>query len=193
MAKALVDAYQPTHEEQKVLETFSARVARKKEAPRLKVSGNVVSVNHPDQPTGGTMVLHSLGVTNADFGGAILANLTQIASKGSEISENEMNATLATISEIGPRDAVEALLATQMAAIHSATIKMARRLAHVETIQQQDSAERALNKLARTFAAQVDTLKRYRSKGEQRVYVERVNVGEGGQAIVGNVETGGRG
>jgi hypothetical protein len=139
------------------------------------------------------MLLHSLGVTNADFGGAILANLTQIASKGSEISENEMNATLATISEIGPRDAVEALLATQMAAIHSATIKMARRLAHVETIQQQDSAERALNKLARTFAAQVDTLKRYRSKGEQRVYVERVNVGEGGQAIVGNVETGGRG
>jgi hypothetical protein len=30
----------------------------------------------------------------------------------------------------------------------------ARRLNHVETIPQQDSAERALNKLARTFAAQ---------------------------------------
>jgi len=34
-------------------------------------------------------------------------------------------------------------------------------------IPQQDSAERAFNKLARTFAAQVETLKRYRGGGEQ--------------------------
>jgi hypothetical protein len=32
---------------------------------------------------------------------------------------------------------------------------------------QQDSAERAFNKLARTFAAQVEALKRYRGGGEQ--------------------------
>ena len=32
---------------------------------------------------------------------------------------------------------------------------------------QQDSAERAFNKLARTFAAQVETLKRYRGGDEQ--------------------------
>ena len=31
----------------------------------------------------------------------------------------------------------------------------------------------------------MEALKRYRSKGEQRVYVERVTVNEGGQAIVG--------
>jgi hypothetical protein len=40
----------------------------------------------------------------------------------------------------------------------------------------------ALNKLARTFAAQVEALKNYRSKGEQRIVVQHVNVGEGGQA-----------
>jgi hypothetical protein len=34
-------------------------------------------------------------------------------------------------------------------------------------ILQQDSAVRAFNKLARTFAAQVETLKRYRGGGEQ--------------------------
>jgi hypothetical protein len=34
-------------------------------------------------------------------------------------------------------------------------------------IPQQDSAERAFSKLARTFAAQVETLKRYRGGGEQ--------------------------
>jgi hypothetical protein len=60
-------------------------------------------------------------------------------------------------------------------------------LAHVENIPQQDSAERAFNKLTRTFAAQVSALKEYRSKGEQKMTVQHVHVAEGAQAIVGNV------
>ena len=43
------------------------------------------------------------------------------------------------------------------------------------------------NKLARTFATQVEALKRYRSGGEQKMTVQHVHVAEGGQAIVGNV------
>ena len=38
---------------------------------------------------------------------------------------------------------------------------MARRLNHVETKPQQDAAERALNKLARTYAMRMEALKRY--------------------------------
>jgi hypothetical protein len=52
-------------------------------------------------------------------------------------------------------------------------------------MQQCDSAERALNKLARTF--KIEALKRYRSGGEQKVTVEHVHVHKGGQAIVGYV------
>jgi hypothetical protein len=51
----------------------------------------------------------------------------------------------------------------------------------------------SFNKLARTFAAQVEALKRYRSSGEQTMRVEHVTVNEGGQAIVGNVTHGRRG
>ena len=94
---------------------------------------------------------------------------------------------LSVIKGVEPRDQVEAMLAAQMAAVHSATMTFARRLAHVDNIQQQDSAERAFNKLARTFAAQVEALKNYRSKGEQKMIVQHVHVAEGGQAIVGNV------
>ena len=61
------------------------------------------------------------------------------------------------------------------------------------TIPQQDSAERAFNKLARTFATQMEALKRYRSTGEQKVTVQHVTVNDGGQAVVGTVTTGGRG
>ncbi|MCX7567121.1 hypothetical protein OS189_12280 [Sulfitobacter sp. F26169L] len=89
-----------------------------------------------------------------------------------------------------PKDAAETMLFTQMAAIHQSTKMLARRLNHVDNIRQQDAAERALNKLARTYSAQMDTLKRYRSKG-QTVRVERVTVESGGQAIVGNVSKGG--
>jgi hypothetical protein len=41
--------------------------------------------------------------------------------------------------------------------------------------------------LARTYAMQMEALKRYRTGGEQKVTVQHVSVSEGGQAIVGNV------
>jgi hypothetical protein len=73
-----------------------------------------------------------------------------------------------------------------------ATMTQARRLQGSGTLEQMDLNERALNKLARTFATQIEALKRYRSKGEQRVIVKHLTVNEGGQAIVGNVAHQGR-
>jgi hypothetical protein len=94
---------------------------------------------------------------------------------------------VSVIKGIEPRDQIETMLAAQMAAIHNAIMTFTRRLASVESIPQQDSAERALNKLARTFVNQMEALKRYRTGGEQKVTVQHVSVSEGGQAIVGNV------
>ena len=113
------------------------------------------------------------------------------SSHGRRVDEEASNFALGFVDAMDPKDPAEALLLTQMAATHQATIMLARRLNHVENIPQQDAAERALNKLARTYTAQMDTLKRYRSKGQQTVRVERVNVESGGQAIVGNVSKGG--
>jgi hypothetical protein len=79
------------------------------------------------------------------------------------------------------------MLAAQIAAIHSLTMEFAARLANAGDLAWRDSAERTLNKLARTFAAQVETLKRYRVGGEQKVTVQHVSVSDGGQAIVGNL------
>ena len=84
------------------------------------------------------------------------------------------------------------MLAAQMAAVHMATMTFAGRLAQVENIPQQTSAEGAFNKLARTFTTQMEALKRYRTGGEQKVTVQHVSVSEGGQAIVGNVTQGPR-
>lgn len=86
------------------------------------------------------------------------------------------------VSAIAPRDGVEALLAIQMAAIQSATLKAARRLATAEYMEQLKAHESALNRLARTFTAQVETLRKYRTDATQTV--RHVHVNEGGQAIV---------
>lgn len=83
-----------------------------------------------------------------------------------------------------------------MVATHSLAMNFARRLNHVENIPQQDSASNAYTKLLRTFAAQMQSLKQYRPCGQQTVVVQRVDVRDCGQAIVGNVSdtpAGGRG
>jgi hypothetical protein len=82
------------------------------------------------------------------------------------------------------------MLAAQVAAVHIATMTCARRLAHVTDLPQQDSAERAFNKLARTFALQIEALKRYRTGGEQKITVQHVTVNEGEQATIGSVSPG---
>ena len=83
------------------------------------------------------------------------------------------NFMLAVVKGIEPEDEVESMLAAQMAAVHMATMKFARRLNHVENLSQQDSAERTFNKLARTFTTQVEALKRYRTGGQQRMVASR--------------------
>ena len=72
-----------------------------------------------------------------------------------------------------------------MAMTHILGMTYARRLARVESIVEQDSAERAYNKLMRTFMGQFEALNRSRHGSEQKVTV--VNLREQSQAIVGDV------
>jgi hypothetical protein len=89
--------------------------------------------------------------------------------------------------EMEPRDAVEAMLVTQMAATHVAMTTMSLKLHHATSFQMRESFERSMTRLSRSFLSQMDQLKKYRAKAQQVVRVERVEVNEGGQAIVGDV------
>jgi hypothetical protein len=104
---------------------------------------------------------------------------------------DERTFMLSVVRDIAPRDAIERMLAVQMATTHVATIRQGRRMATADQLPQFDSHERAYNKLARTFAAQVEALRKHRNGGRQTVTVQHVNVSDGGQAIVGNVKSGG--
>jgi hypothetical protein len=190
--KPVVAPYTPTLREDRTIQTLKHRRAAKPPTPRIKVTHTEgepaeISSDHPDPITGGQLRMAALGTTSHDFAFGLLNQLAQASSKGSKADEDGINFMLAVIAGIEPRDEIEAMLAAQMAAVHMATMTFTRRLAHVENIPQQDSAARAFTKLARTFAAQMEALKRYRTGGEQKVTVQHVTVNEGGQAVVGHV------
>ena len=131
-------------------------------------------------------------IQKAVAGSGVLDGLVyQIAQLGSyrkPVDDAAGNFVLGFVDAMNPRDPAKALLCTQMAAIHQATMMMAERLNRADSLPQQESAERALNKLSRSFAALMEALRKHRNGGKQTVTVQHVNVSDGGQAVVGNVE-----
>lgn len=129
---------------------------------------------------------NELGSGGRDFYNGLITQLANVsAAPGGKL--DSLTFMLSVVKGVKPRDQLEAMLAAQMAAVHIASMTFAQRLASVENIPQQDSAERAFNKLTRTYAMQMEALKRYRTGGEQKMTIQHVTVSEGGQAIVGNV------
>jgi hypothetical protein len=183
--------YQPTPQEEAAIQSVSARRDARPPAPKLKAEkkdGPVsIAVDHPDPKTGWSAMMNAFGSCDRHFAEGLVMQLANAGTQGKIFDGKGPNFMLAVIQGIGPKDEVEAMLAAQMAAVHMATMTFARKLAHSEDLIQQDSLERAFNKLARTFAVQAEALKRYRTGGEQKVTVQHVTVNEGGQAIVGPV------
>ena len=187
-------AYEPTPRERDAIDAFNARRKGLPPSPGLKASktGDATTIfpDHQDLLTGQIILMHVLGTTDVNFMRGLLGQLANVASSD---LDSALNFMLAVVKGIEPKDQLETMLGAQMAAVHMATMTFASRLGRVETISQQDSAERAFNKLARTFAMQMEALKRYRTGGQQRLTVEHVTVNQGGQAIVGSVTQRGAG
>jgi hypothetical protein len=160
--------------------------------PRLKIakseSGCRYVTEHIDDLAGKALIMEAIGTTDLDFFAGFLGQLATAG--GGEPNEQQLNFMLSVVKGIKPRDQMEAMLAAQMAANHSATMKYFRYFADAECVEHRDSAERILNKLMRIFVTQLEALKHYRMGVEQTVTVQQVNVSEGGQAIVGNITQG---
>jgi hypothetical protein len=108
------------------------------------------------------------------------------------LTEDDINASLASVSAIAPRDEVEAMLALQMIATQEAAMDaIGRAKLSTDPLSAERYSKLAM-KLMRSFAAQLESLEKRRRGGEQKVTVEHVHVHAGGQAIVGTVKTGGK-
>ena len=152
-----------------------------------------IKVDHPDEDTGYKLLAEAIASEHWAFTAAMIEGASKVARTPTTVTTGGINFALAFVAGMKPRDQLEAALGVQMAAVHHATMNAVEKLGAATKREVAELHEKALNRLARTFAAQMEALKRYRSKGEQRVYVERVNVSDGGQAVIGNVSHGGSG
>ncbi|WP_380054105.1 hypothetical protein ACFE33_12870 [Falsihalocynthiibacter sp. SS001] len=94
---------------------------------------------------------------------------------------------LAVSHEMKPNDPLESMLITQLTTTHVAMCKISSKMFDAQHPQLEETYERSVTRLSRTYMAQLAALKKYRAKAQQTVRVERVTVEEGGQAIVGDV------
>ena len=150
-------------------------------APKLERNGeNSVTI----QPDSKDQIQKLYGLKTQEAADLLLQiGLSALGSTG--FHQLELVPALAV--EMEPRDAVEAMLINQMAATHYAIASMSSRFLSATSPELRETYERSLARLNRTFLAQVEGLKKYRAKAQQVVRVERVEVKDGGQAVVGDV------
>src|SRR5215831_8961940 len=106
----------------------------------------------------------------------------------------QRHAAVDALIGIAPGDELEGMIAAQLIAAHNAAMECYRRaMIGEQTFEGRRENLSQANKLSRSYAVLLDALNRHRGKGQQKVTVEHVHVHDGGQAIVGNVESPGGG
>lgn len=132
----------------------------------------------------------ALGTPSMDFVDATLFQLQAAARlPNSGLSEIAVNAALALIEGEKPKGETECAIVVQMALIHSATTAVLGRLGSSYGDRSVLAAATAVSRLSRAFSTLVETLRRLRNGGSQVIRIERVDVREGGQAVIGNINT----
>ncbi|MBR1197806.1 hypothetical protein JQ574_17560 [Bradyrhizobium sp. AUGA SZCCT0158] len=169
---------------------------RKKEAPvRVKLERINCNVAKSLPPDGNhqlwfVRLMDACGTSSPDFINATLFQLQAAARlPNGGLSETALNAALAMIESEQPRGETECALVIQMAAVHAASMAVLGRLGGGHGGDRHILAgATAVSRLSRTFAILVETLRRLRSGGSQVIRIERVDVREGGQAVIGNIK-----
>jgi hypothetical protein len=149
-------------------------------------------------PVGEPGELKRIGGSQSDiWNNLIVGQVVQtLWTKNSDPEERkrQYEGTISALIAISPGDEIEGMIATQLLAAHNASMECFRRaMIGEQTFEGRRENLNQANKLSRTYSALLEALNRHRGKGQQKVTVEHVHVHQGGQAIVGNVQSQGGG
>ena len=102
------------------------------------------------------------------------------------------DAAMSALMEFEPKDGIEGMMAAQAVGLHSAAMECLRRaMIADQPFEAADKLRKQAANMTRAFLDVLAALDRKRGKGRQQVVrVERVMVGPGGQAVVGNIQAG---
>ena len=105
----------------------------------------------------------ALGVSDRDAMHGILRQLVKASVNGQKPDAVNLSFMISMVKSIRPRDSIEAMLVAQMVSVHVMAMRCVHHLANADDVARQDSAARALGRLARTFPVQIEALKRDQS------------------------------
>lgn len=156
-------------------------------------SNKPIAVVDTESEENAIRLVDAFGTLSLSFYSAEIGRLMNVIAPGGEVpSEHVMNAALALVASVKPRNETEAALAVQMAGTHALSMEMLRRLWKATDPQRADTYANIATKVQRTFLGQLDTLQRMRKRGGQKVTVRHTHVyNQGGQALVAERITGG--
>jgi len=156
-------------------------------SPRIKLYKRRIAISHPDPEAAERLLAEALGAADRDALHGMLRQLVKASAVAQKPDESNLAFMVSMIRSIAPKDSIESMLISQMVSVHMAAMRCACRLACTADLMQQESVTRALTRLSRTFAAQVEALNRHRNSDERAITVKYLSVQDGGHAIVGNV------
>jgi hypothetical protein len=179
-----------------LMRRYAEKMANKPSRPALKIAQNPgesprIACDGDDNAITLLGLMEAFGTTSPAFQNHVMVELINAILRGdnggNSYAAQQVDAIVAAMQGINPGDEIEGMLASQMVATHFMAMRLMDAAKKSENIYQQDSNGNLAIKLLRTFTTQMEALRRYRGKGQQRVTVEHVHVHAGGQAIVGNV------
>jgi hypothetical protein len=155
-------------------------------SPKVKLRRKGIVIDHPDPGTGEKLLAEALGAADREALHGLLSQLVKASAVAQRPDQGNFAFMVSMLKSIAPKDSLEAMLAAQMVSIHVASMRCACRLACTDDVPQQESLSRALTRLSRTFAAQMEALSRHRSNGACAITVQNLSVQDGGKAVVGH-------
>lgn len=187
----------PSPAERNAIDEARSRVRKRRPRFRLNAavlkSSNQIAPPHSDAEGWEARLQDAFGTSGRAFATAELGRLFRAATmKDGKLDNVRLDSLIAVIDGVRPANEIEAMLASQLAVTHSLALDFLIRAKNADQIPQFDSAGRMAAKLLVAFAGHVELLTKLQRGGNQTVRVEHVHVYPGGQAIVGNVNTGGR-
>lgn len=158
----------------------------------LATGGSIKFASPHNDDTGWWASLsHSMGLKGAVMTNVFTAVLMNVrgasAPKTQEEADTialEVREGVAFIQALNPTNATEATLGLHMWMTHCATAKLSRLMHRADLLPQLTTYGHLLNKSARTFTAQVETLQKLRTGGKQQVEVRYVYVDARTQTVI---------
>lgn len=141
-----------------------------------------------------SQILEATGAGNSSVGIQLFSNLGKAivpAKANGKETAKHLNQIAQSMQALAPQDEYEGQLVAQLIVLHEHAMDWLGRATRTERVDFANVYLNGASKLLTRHHETLEALLKYRRKGEQRFHVEHVHVNSGGQAIVGNVTSGG--